>query len=304
MEDSRLAIKRFTCIFLSTFFLLLCSLWSAALGEAGPPQEIETQKKYTKGHLSQETWVDASGNRVMNDQGYSYYVKNLNGRFKPLSITYYDTEGNLAITKSGYAIERNTFDGYGRTLSTSYWKDEDTPVIGPQGYARLQVTYRWRYLVSVEYFDEQGDHVVADNGFAKRVITHDARNRVSREEHFGADGRLIDLPEGYAYVTYENGEKGILYHEAFYDAHGNPAINAKKGYASLTQTYAPYARLLTSEYRDERGELMTQSDGYARVEYSYQSLQNNRVASEAYFDERGSPVLIKDGYASKQYAYH
>ncbi|GHU76025.1 hypothetical protein AGMMS49992_21010 [Clostridia bacterium] len=272
-----------------------------ALVVSTPLAQVPTVKKYISKTLIQETWVGVDGNRIMNEDGYCYYKITLNAHTKPGQIDYYDTEDNLVNTKQGYATIKHKLNGSAKLIETVYNNKDGTQVNGPQGYAKLVNTYKGLRILSIEYFDANGNYTVPPGLFAKKEYEYNKENRLIRESYLDADGKPMLNADGAATILYERGSSNEILIERFLDATGNPTVS-KQGYASLLQTFDKKT-LLTAEYRDEDDEMMIGPKGYARIVIDYKNVTKGLVSKESYYGIDEKLMLIHDGYSVKEYLY-
>ena len=184
----------------SFFLLLFLVLGLCFQAEAAS----ETIKTYDKGWIVSETWVDGDNNRILNDQGFCYYVRKLDGAFRPLAISYFDTKDMPVNHAEGYAIVRMKYSGYGWLLEKSYWGTDGKAIEPPGiGYARMVNTYQGRKLSTVEYFGANGEYIVPEGQYAKRADSYNSRLLLIKREYFDTRGEYMLGPEGYAKMECE-----------------------------------------------------------------------------------------------------
>ncbi|GHU80132.1 hypothetical protein AGMMS49992_32860 [Clostridia bacterium] len=265
-------------------------------------EPIATQRVYDGKIIIKETWVDDYDNLVMNKDGYCYYTIKLSARRQPALKSFYDTDDNPVTTNQGYASIKYTYDGLGTLLETEYFDIDGLPINSIDGYAKMVNTYKGRKLSTIEYFDEDGSPVTAPGKYAKKTLEYDSRLRIIKEAYFDAEGQPMTISDGYSYALYERDLGNVILSEQFFDAEDNPVIS-KKGYAALYQTFAARLRISSTEYRDETGALMPGPKGWARMEVKYSNVSSNQRSKELYYGVDGNLVLLKDGYAGIEYKY-
>ncbi|NCB34793.1 MAG: hypothetical protein EOM58_01990 [Clostridia bacterium] len=155
--------------------------------------KAETVSEFSHGWLTKQTWVDENKVRVMNDDGYSYFVRKLDGAFRPLSVTYYDTQDNRVNMSAGYAEIRTKFSGYGWVLEQSYWgADYQDPATYTDPF-RLGQKYNYMWMADgyaqKAAADDPAGRQSFDGGYWKNYIYEQQYNEAAAEH--------VDLAKRY-----------------------------------------------------------------------------------------------------------
>lgn len=80
------------------------------------------------GNKTEEWYYDASGNLILNDDGFAGWKRTYNEHKQILSITYYGIDGNSVITSYGYAEIKYSYDEEGHLTSVSYYDESEQPM--------------------------------------------------------------------------------------------------------------------------------------------------------------------------------
>ena len=131
-----------------------------------------------------------------------------------------------------------------------------------------------------------------------RVETKE-NGRVVRAVWQDSAGNTVTGPDGYAEIQYKYG-RGIV-SEQYFDENGAPAA-ARGGYYRKMTTRDGKNRVTEIAYQNEKGELMLNSDGYARVTMTYTSFGG--MTYLRYFGTDKRKVTVPSlGYAAIETEY-
>ncbi len=182
--------------------------------------------------------------------------------------------------------------------------------------------------------NEKGQYLY-DNNYAYVQMEYDKNHRIVKRSYLTAEGNPCILPDGYASIEYSYDDKGavlireqyldVLRHpaankalgysrkdiivneaenivfERYYNAQGKPT-SGKEGYHAKVQSYDDYGCLLAELYSGIDNSLVFNSQGYARVDYTYND--SRQRISTTYLDTEDRPVIHKErGYATWRGAF-
>ena len=112
-------------------------------------------------------------------------------------------------------------------------------------------------------------------------------------------GDTVTGPDGWAEVRYKYGRSIVA--EQYYDEKGSP-VAARGGYYRKTTTRDGKNRITEIAYQDAKGDLMLNSDGYARVTMTYTSFGG--MTYLRYFGTEKKKVTVPSlGYAAIETEY-
>ena len=217
-----------------------------------------------------------------------------------------------------------------------------------------------------EFVDENGKLTYAiDKHYAVVVKTRNDDKKVVLEQYFDENGKPAKQSGGYYGIAYDYNRDGLAGTITYLNAEGQPSAT-NSGYTVIQRTYNSAGQSEDDFYYDARmeriactgkyyglhreydtqgnncamsylgkdGQLILNSQGYARVVYyreqngiiqaemyldcdgkpvkqqmgqfgvSYLRDEDNRITDVNYLDENGDPLTISAGYASKKQTYY
>ncbi|MBQ7785503.1 MAG: hypothetical protein IJ381_05085, partial [Clostridia bacterium] len=270
------------------FAAAVCALMMAPACAAGEiSTNLEVQREFnTYGEVIRETFVDDHGNRALaEDMGYCYVEHRYNSFPLVIETTFHDISGAHVNTAQGYASIRYKWSGFGNFLQKDYVDLAGNLVTGEDGYATERHDYQGDHIARIGYYDPQGNPVRAKGTYAVMVNTIDRENgNHLKREYFDENGQYMLGDEGYAYVEREY-DKKVLLSETFYDENGSLVYVPQKGYARYVATLNKNRRAIREEYFGEDGQMINCRAGYAAIEYEYLYATSDRPCVVRYYDE-------------------
>lgn len=155
-------------------------------------------------------------------------------------------------------LETNFFDEYGLPMETK------------EGAFSIKNTYNQRgNLIRQQFYDKGGKPIAVDGFYYERVAEYDEFNRLVREYYLDNKGQLTTCD-------------GLI--------------------ADYRLEYNLQGALTKISYRDAKGDLVVCSDMSAGYTIDYDEIGNKR--SVHYFNAEEKPCMIEDGYAKVEYSYN
>lgn len=154
-----------------------------------------------------------------------------------------------------------------------------------------------RSISKISYYDEGGNPVSNEHGYAIKHFGYDEYMRISDEQYCDGSNQPCIIHDGYSAVrnTYEVGRDGKIRSREYLDISGDLTLNRELGYA-----YVLYERssqdskeCVTESYYDSAGNPIRLPEyGYAKMERYYD--ESGCLIRESYYDESGIPACRKD----------
>ncbi len=235
--------------------------------------EIEYVYSPKTNFLLQTLYYDISG-KVINDYHYKYDARG--NRIESYTIV----GGKL---KSGTAVAHTEYDINNRIVS-EWTTDLSGKKVNQPGMAYCQVKNEYDQMgncIVTTHWKADGSRGVDEQKTHRRVRNFDAMNRVIVEFNYGIDGKPLTgmdaNPEGR--VKYD--QWGNMSEVSCYDGHGKPRLSAD-GFFMVKAKYDRRGNIIVQEYTGTDGKpICSKSNGYARVENSYDN-HGNRLEAKYY----------------------
>ena len=174
---------------------------------------------------------------------------------------------------------------------------------GEGGYIETVTINGQGQIISRWYKDTGGQEVILpDKGYAGVTYEYDESGLVSAERYFGPDGARITLDDGTSGYTAANLNEYVKLEQLWLDENDEPVVNATTGYAHVIREADSNGNVIRVSFYDENEQLLLQEAGYAVVVREYDD--NNKKSKESYLDENGDlTILPGTGYAAVTYEY-
>ena len=158
-----------------------------------------------------------------------------------------------------------------------------------------------------EYYEDENGRIMANSyGWTDTVATFDEHGNMTSRFNHDASGKRIDNPSlGFSGYTMSYDADGLRrVSMAYYDAEGEPAVHAMRGYHSVRTAYDPAGNRARVTFRSADGGLVNRLDScVAERRWSYDD--RNRVSAVSLFDQDGNPVShCQDGWHRSIYRYY
>lgn len=254
-------------------------------------------------NLIQITYYDKKGNVGYNGNGVAIQQAGYDECGHNISTRSYDVNMNPCNDLESMAHEvRSAYDAKGRVAELFIHNAQGDP-IAPQVYGFYKICMelddsghilQWIYYdtneeivgqiiraeyengieVSQQYFDENGQPVLGDMGYASYHTTLDDAGNPVRTEYRDVTGKLIRSVEEIAIVERVYDHLGNWTEARYYDEHGKPC-NIIKGYASVKYVYEN-GNMVSESFYDVEGNPVKSNDRWHECRTEY--------------DEKGNPV--------------
>ncbi len=232
-----------------------------------------------RGNIISIAYFDASGRPTISSQGYARYSIKVNSQDRVLEKAWFDADNNpvaptgnttkaqfiysdtgeLEYTVSWYTnstlgLKQKT-DSEGRVIESTWLTEDNQPAIGPKGYATITTSYLENGGTSEATFDETGERVVSDSGYAIRTIALDERG--SKEIRiYDAKEQPLQYKDGYYGLKERANSKGKLVNREFLDNDGN-LFKVANGYAGFNLFYGTDDQLLVYRFFDDNRQFVS-----------------------------------------------
>lgn len=135
------------------------------------------------------------------------------------------------------------------------------------------------------------------------MVIQDYKNgNCIRQSYYNENGVLSANSEGIAYLIYDYDDLGNRIRTSFYDKDGN-YTSSKYGFAIEECVYdKKTGNCLAVTYFDSTGEPCITNDGFARIEFEYNS--KNQIIEHRYYDADFNSKLMNIGYAKDILSYN
>lgn len=179
-------------------------------------------------------------------------------------------------------------------IRETVWQDENgQPAAGPEGYALVKYTYKYDNNTFEQYYDAEGLPYCTDEGYFGKRVQRDGKGNITEIEYLNSDGQRTMNKAGYALISisyYGFGETRTI---TYYGLNKKPVVVPSLRYASVYTEYSNKT-MTKRTYRDEKGNPVDNTDGYAMV--SQKLNKRYQVLSVRYDHADGSPATGPDGW--------
>ena len=192
----------------------------------------------------------------------------------------------------------------------SHGKQTDVRYFGPDGklgtrdmngVTRVVIRYDARdNMIDWASFGANGKPLPGPAGFAEFRAVFDARSNEIERTFFGPDGRPVALWDGYSAIRRVYDFRGKKVEEAYFGVDGEAVVN-RDGYAKLSLAYDPRGNVIATTFLGIDGSPVLDKDGAAKIVHSYDARGNE--IERAFFGLDNRPRSTKDGYAMVKYDY-
>ena len=213
------------------------------------------------GRVVKLSYCDISGMPIANKQGiagkeYTYRGSDM------IKITWLDRNDTPINNLYGYAICERQFDNNGNCISEQYLDRNGTAVANLYGYTSINYTYDLNgYRIAAKTNDSVGNSVIAPDGFAGVYYQYDKLGNLVQLKYTGVNDEPCKNKQGVYGVVYVYDNENKQIEERYIDAENNPMQNME-GIASKKKVLFE-----DIEFYDINGQLVCNSEGYAKVNY-------------------------------------
>ncbi len=240
------------------------------------------------GQAIAEIYCDADGNKIPCTGGYDEIRREYNVQ-KKIIREEYRLDGQPVPNQNGYAILKRDYDEAGQVAAESYYNEKEEPTASKAGYHRVERTWHAPGRAASEaWFDIDGQPTgLNGNPYVKVEKDYDEAGNPAVERYYDAAGNAAAMPEGYDELRKTYNEKRQVVRLAYYLS-GEPT-ETSRGYAILTREYDEAGLVIAENCFDTAGEPVVCAAGYHRVERTW--LDPRHMGSEAWFGTDGQPML-------------
>lgn len=205
----------------------------AYLDERGAPKlSVEgygrTAREYAGGRLTEESFFGERGELVPGPEGFARRRIERDAALRQVKVSFYDDQDRPMIVGTGYSEIRLTFDGADRLTAEEYLDRDGKLMVSENGFARMTQQFLPEgTCVDRAYFGaDERPIVLRDPGCEMDVSRwsagYDSTGRLTREDFYGADGRLLWEGGVFASVIYGHSDDGEANEVSFADSGGKP----------------------------------------------------------------------------------
>ena len=131
--------------------------------------------------------------------------------------TYFDYTGNPVMGEEGF-VTREQILSKDKVVSVRWFDVDGNPVpLKDETYCRVDYTYDRDNINREKYYDAEGNPVRCKAGYAIVYREFDIENRVIYEKYFDTDGFAIMLEDGAVSRRFEYNEAGEIIKTTKYD---------------------------------------------------------------------------------------
>ena len=147
-------------------------------------------------------------------------------------------------------------------------------------------------VVYAVWQDSSGNTVTGPDGWAE--IRYKYGRGIVAEQYYDENGKPVEVQGGYYRKMITRDGKNRITEIAYQDANGDLMLNSD-GYARVTMTYTSFGGITYLRYfGTEKKKVTVRSLGYAAIETEY---SGKSVVSRTWVDENGKPVNNIQGFA-------
>ena len=211
-----------------------------------------------------------------------------------------NTQGKPAVhTSYQYSWLSREVDPDGRVLSIKYFDTDGNPALYANQYAEARFTYDLAGReTSVRYYDRAGNLCLCQRGYAVKTTAYNELGNVVEEAYFDTEENPVNTTMGYARAVYAYDELGNLTSERYLDEKAMNIEPLDARYAYALMDYDEAGHVISEEYYDIYDKPAVNRSGFAAHYATYN--ENGHIVEERYLDAMGQPVASEDGYSSRE----
>ncbi len=158
-----------------------------------------------------EEYFDAKEQRVNCSKGYARVEYDYDANDRMIETRYYDMNGDPVACAEGYWRYKTAYTMHGEQGYERYYGTDGKLMMMPdKGYASVEYIYENKsYLAKEIYYDENGDEVIAANGYSRIEYTYELvpkkyKRFLKLKEFKDPKGNAVyAIKEGCAQISYE-----------------------------------------------------------------------------------------------------
>ena len=265
---------------------------------AGPEGYATVTYSYDKSDTT-ERYYDEQGNPYRMNGGYYGRIVGRDSKKQITGITYLDANGQRTMNDWGYARIRMDYTSFGEVKFLMYYGDNRAPVIVPSlGYAGIRTEFRGKTMTRRTFLDTKEEPIDGAAGYAAQVQRINRKNQVLGVSFEHADGSPATCADGWSYCEKTLDDSGREISTKYYTADGR-LTDRGAGYAWEEIQYVGKNETLTTRYNLEGQKIETEG-GYTTLRREW---KDGLVGRESYLNAEGQPVLNRDGVGAIRYSY-
>jgi hypothetical protein len=307
------------------------------LGADGAPVTLglSSEVRYERDAMRLEKracYFDAQGKAIKNAAGVHCWSYERDRFGNDVVQQAWDEQGKAAATGDGTHRIVKDFDRHGNLLRRSSFGVDGSPVGLETAHCPTIVYHRddfgfmtgadcrdgkdraarfedghsyWRSSPDaqgrpreVRYFDDHGNLMTTDLGYAKVELERDALGHVVERRFFGADGSP-GQKDGPPVFRYTWDARHLEVGRSNLDPRGRPWRN--KGCVSIDTEYDQYRQAVRQTCRDEHGKPALSTDNVCMTQWRYDP--RGLLIETRYLDTGGKAIDARRGYAKKLLNY-
>ena len=265
---------------------------------AGPDGYAAVVYNYKKDGVT-EMYYDVNGKPYETDGGYygKAVTKDLKGRV--IQVEYLDESGARTLNAQGYSMVSITYFGFGEVRSITYYGLNRKPVTVPSlGYASVTCEYSSTTMTSRTYKNGKGKPVDSTEGYAAVKQKLNKSHQVIRIRYEHADGSPATGPDGWYRCIKDRDEKGRIVSIKYYDEN-EVLTDRDAGYAWERREYEGENIVKITRYDLQDAKV---ADG-AGVATLVRQMKDDQIQRESYLDVDGKQIVNDLGVGAIVYGY-
>lgn len=242
------------------------------------------------GFRSGVTYLDAQGNPVMTRYGYAQERGQTSPSGLLLRTEYLDGKGNPVRNRENIAAAEFSYDNLGNQTGVRFYDEEGNPCYYAEGYARAEYAYEGGDLVSIRYFDLDGNPTMTDGYCHEIRYEYDGYGRCVRSGRYNTAGELNAAIDECALEERDYDRFGNVLQIRYYDRNGelSPAMD----FHTVTYRYDGRSNVIHTAYGSNKDLVFFSKDS------EYDARDN--CIREIYYDREGKPVSDPSLHAAEQ----
>jgi len=250
----------------------------------------------TRGSTIQRSFYNENDELLPVVNGVAIFRYKYDNRNNKIETAYFDQNENLKETVNNIAIDRYFYDDKNRLIERRYYNSKMELTKNRDSVKII----RWKHdrkgnIIRESYVDSEG--VLTPNSVGIAFVEYDFDNKNNKTEirYFNKNYKLVeDVKGGVAIIKYEYSDENSIIKEAYFDRNIQ-LINSAEGFAIRLNSYDKYNRMIQQKFLSANELPVIAKAGYASIEKKYDS--NSNIVVEIYRDEKGKLIENKDGYA-------
>lgn len=226
-------------------------------------------------------YADSTG-RMAHDNSVFGFEYELDGLGRPVKQYFLDAEFCRRVNSEGIFCKEYVYDKDNNICETINRDSNGNITADRSGIYRTVRTYKNHIMMSVEFYDKNGDRHEPDSyGYFRQVRDGDTYLFYETDNSLRND---VD----FCGVVYTYDENGFEETRTFINKDGNPVLEPIFGYSVRKYINDENGNPLIILFLNEDKKLVNNSDGYAKEVIEYNS--RGQITKNSYFDENEAPA--------------